>query len=394
MRQDNLIEDPRSVSIAVTKVSQPIGEFYIGVMSRQTLVDICEFDVRRLVERESYTDFLGIQREVNEKRVKDIVKYLGTMDATFPTAIILSVRAECAELTDSAKSRPDAEQPRYASLKLSNFHHERREKRILFKEIAIVIDGQHRIEALRRVQMNFDVNVAIFVGLDKATEAEIFSTVNLAQTKVNRSLVYDLFSYRDTRSPEKTCHETAVVLDRDTRSPFFKKIKRLGVATEGRFGETLSQATFVEGLIRHISQDPVTDRDAGRRLNILPSVSQSDFERFVLRPFYKDNQDEKIVSTIWNYFDAVRERWPTAWDDDGRKFILNRTTGYLGLMRFFKEAYLEITTSPKKLISKEDFSTLFRMSTLKDTDFTTEVFIPGSSGQAELAKRLREECLS
>jgi DGQHR domain-containing protein len=388
MREDNLKEDPRSIVIPVSRVAQPIGEFFIGVMPRQTLVDICEFDVRRLVERESFTDFLGIQREVNEKRVKDIVKYLGTMDATFPTAIILSVREECAELAAASQKTG------FMNLTLSNFLHEEREKRILFKEIAIVIDGQHRIEALRRVTMNFDVNVAIFVGLDKATEAEIFSTVNLAQTKVNRSLVYDLFSYRNTRSPEKTCHEAAVVLDRDTRSPFYGKIKRLGVATEGRFGETLSQATFVEGLIRHISRDPVADRDAGRRLRLLPSVTQDEFERCVLRPFYKDAQDEKIVSTIWNYFDAIKERWPDAWADDGKRYVLNRSTGYLGMMRFFRDAYLEITTSPKKLISQSEFYSIFKASTLKDKDFTTDVFMPGTSGQAELAKRLRTECLS
>ena len=84
---------------------------------------------------------------------------------------------------------------------------------------------------------SFEVNVAIFIGVDIADQAAIFSTVNLAQTKVNRSLVYDLFEYSKTRSPEKTCHDVAVLLDRVPESPFFEKIKRLGVATEGRFGE-------------------------------------------------------------------------------------------------------------------------------------------------------------
>jgi len=356
-------------------------------MPRQIAVDISEFDIRRLVDKERFTDFIGIQREVSEKRVRDIVKYLGTMDATFPTAIILSVREECAELHPSGVRNSGI-----MHLKLSNYPHRDASKRILFKQIATVIDGQHRLEALRRITHDFDVNVAIFVGLDKATEAEIFSTVNLAQTKVNKSLVFDLFAYRETRSPEKTSHETAVILDRDTRSPFYKRIKRLGVATEGRFGETLSQATFVEGLIRHISRDPVQDRETGRRGGAWLSVKQEEFERCVLRPFFVKDEDEKIVTVVWNYFDAIRKRWPTAWEDDGRKYILNRSTGYLGLMRFFRDAYLEISTQPK-LISVQSFLDLLRNSKLKDADFTKDVFIPGSSGQAELAARLRADCI-
>ena len=387
MASDNLREDFRSVTIPVTLVSQPIGDFYIGVVPRQIAVDISEFDIRRLVNKERFTDFMGIQREVSEKRVKDIVRYLNTTDATFPTAVILSVKNECVELQPNG-SKIEA----VSQMTLSNFPHEDISKRILFKQIATVIDGQHRLEALRRISKRFDVNVAIFVGLDKATEAEIFSTVNLAQTKVNRSLVYDLFAYREARSPEKTCHETAVVLDRDGRSPFRERIKRLGVATEGRFGETLSQATFVEGLIRHISRDPVQDREIGRRAGRWPSVSQEEFERCVLRPFFVANEDEKIVATVWNYFDAVRELWPLAWGDDGRKYVLNRTTGYLGLMRFFRDAYLHTTTKPR-LLTVQSFLDVLKNSKLRDADFTKDIFIPGSSGQAALAARLREECL-
>src|SRR5580704_17478113 len=159
MTGDSLREDLRSVTIPVTQVSQPIGDFFIGVMARQIAVDISEFDIRRLVERERFTDFLGIQREVSEKRVKDIVRYLGTTDATFPTAVILSVKEECAELHRSGLKNSTV-----MHLKLSNYPHTDLSKRILFKQIATVIDGQHRLEALRRITSPFDVNVAIFVG--------------------------------------------------------------------------------------------------------------------------------------------------------------------------------------------------------------------------------------
>ena len=68
-----------------------------------------------------------------------------------------------------------------------------------------MIDGQHRIAGLYKYEgeVGFDINVTIFVGTDIADQAQIFSTVNLEQTKVNRSLAYDLFALAHSRSPKK-----------------------------------------------------------------------------------------------------------------------------------------------------------------------------------------------
>jgi hypothetical protein len=111
-----------------------------------------------------------------------------------------------------------------------------------------------------------------------------------------------------------------------------------------------------------------------------------------LRPFFVKKQDELIASIVWNYFDAVKSTWPKAWEATGQGSILNKTTGYLALMRFFRDAFLEITGKPQ-LISAEDFLSLFRHSRLKDADFNKETFVPGSSGQAKLYNLLREDCL-
>jgi hypothetical protein len=39
--------------------------------------------------------------------------------------------------------------------------------------------------------------------------------------------VYDLTELAKTRSPHKTCHDVAVVLDNESSSPFYQRIKRL-----------------------------------------------------------------------------------------------------------------------------------------------------------------------
>lgn len=48
----------------------------------------------------------------------------------------------------------------------------------------------------------------------RKSHAYIFSMVNLAQTKVSKSLVYDLFEFSKSRSPRKRAHTIAVAIDR------------------------------------------------------------------------------------------------------------------------------------------------------------------------------------
>lgn len=111
--------------------------------------------------------------------------------------------------------------------------------------------------------------MAIFIGADISQQANIFSTVNLAQTKVNKSLAYDLADLAKYRSPQKTCHMISVMLDSREDSPFYQRIKRLGVKTQGRVQlEPLTQAVFVEALMKFISAEPMKDRDLLQRKKV------------------------------------------------------------------------------------------------------------------------------
>ena len=203
----------------------------------------------------------------------------------------------------------------------------------------------------------------------------IFSKVNLAQTKVNKSLVYDLFSLDRDRSPEKTCHEIVVNLNDIPESPFFESIKRLGSATDGVFGETLSQATVVKGLLPYITNDPLTDRDIGRRIGVWPDRGPKDFERRIFYPFFRSKDDFKILTVVINYFTAIKERWPHAWSGTGTGAMLPRTNGYNASMRFLRDAYLQITTKPT-VPSKDEFASIFARSEMTDADFSVEKFPP------------------
>ena len=222
----------------------------------------------------------------------------------------------------------------------------------------------------------FQINVAVFVGVDDATKADIFSTVNLAQTKVNKSLVYDLFSLQKSRSSEKTCHEIVVALDEMEESPFYQRIKRLGSATEGRFGETLSQATVVKGLLPYITDDALTDRDIGKRFGFWDPTSPDEARKRIFRPFFEKQQDEKILANVLNYFCAIRDKWPNAWKSTGTGNIINRTNGFNGFMRFLRPAYLNFTNEPA-VVSRKQFASLFGKIQLAEEEFNPETLYPG-----------------
>ena len=290
-------EDPRSISFSCLKVEQPLGEFYVGTIPFRDLCDVAFFDVRRVLQQERDVErYLGIQRPLNPRRVEDLRQYVTLVDATFPTSIIVAVDQKCAEYDTSD-----------LKMTLSNYLGGEDDDPIFFRNIARVIDGQHRIAALLEHEGPvFDLVVSIFVGIDISDQAQIFSTVNLEQTKVNKSLAYDLFALASTRSPQKTCHNVAVALDQDLDSPFFRRIKRLGVATEGRYGETITQATFVISLMPNVSRDPKRDRDTLLRGKSLGRPRQSDLRETPLRSLFIEDRDLDIAQIIYNYFAAIR----------------------------------------------------------------------------------------
>jgi len=380
--EEQLTEDPKSIKFPCIKVNQPIGTFYIASIDNKTLCNITNFDVRRILrEKRDVETYLGIQRPLVPRRVKEISSYVNTIDACFPTAVILAVPAVCVEHDKNKKE-----------MVLSNYLEPGEgEEKIYFGDIAKVLDGQHRIEGLRNFQNgSFDINVSIFIDIDIAEMAYVFSTVNLAQTKVNRSLAYDLFDLAKSKSPQKTCHNIAVAIDNNEKSPFYKRIKRLGVSTEGRFNESITQATFVQSLIVYICKDIIQqqqDRDTYLRGKKLPLENADELQRLIFRNMFIQDKELEIADVIWNFFDAVKEKWAKAWEDKGRGIMLNKTNGFKGFMRFLKPAYLYLT-SPGSVPQKGEFYEIFDRIDMKDKDFNIDNFKPGTSGESELYRTL------
>jgi len=371
-------EDIKSFQVDYIKVSQPIGDFYIASIPAKTLVEITDFDVRRvLMEDRDVERYLGIQRPLNPARVKEIAEYARTIDACFPTGVIIAIPGKCVDLDEDLRK-----------MTISNFIDLDEENNIvLYRKIARVLDGQHRLAGLRDYAGEFEINVSIFVDCDMADQANIFSTVNLAQTKVQKSLAYDLFELMKSRSPQKTCHNIAVTLDREKDSPFYKMIKRLGVATPGRTNETLTQSTFIEPILSLISESPMRDRDFYLRKKQPLKVERDKLKKHPFQHMFVDEKDYEITDILWNYFSAVRERWPLAWVSRDRGVMLNRINGYRALIRFLSQVYTSKFSSGN-IPSKDQFLEFFKKIPINDNDFNVDKFPPGTSGESALFKAL------
>ncbi|MGE4337021.1 MAG: DGQHR domain-containing protein [Pigmentiphaga sp.] len=366
----------RSIDLQAIRINQPIGEFFIAAISARDLVDISFTDVREM--RDSALDlYMGIQRRLSPARSKDLQTYVNQYDATFPTAIILAVDEKNALWNEEARTLTLVESDE-----------------IEFGKIARIIDGQHRVDGLTNYKGDaFEVNVSIFVGTDIATQANIFATVNLAQTKVNRSLVYDLLDYEKKRSPQKTAHHITVALDKIPDGPFYHRIKRLGTATAGRENETLTQAAVVEALLPYIATNPQEDRNSFLGNLFLARPSRKELERCPFRGLFLQEKDTDITRIILEFFNAVREKWPTSWDATERQGnVLPKTNGFKALMRFLRPAYLSVVGDDiGRVPHRGEFSQLLDQVRLMDDDFNIQTFPPGTSGEAKLFNLLMDD---
>jgi DGQHR domain-containing protein len=153
----------KQITFPCLKVKQPLGDFYVGVIPAKDVLAISYADVRR-IEARDIEKILGIQRELQPARVRELQQYVRNIDATFPTSVILALRGKSATYNSKKGEMSITRHPKVAS----------------------IIDGQHRIAGLEEFDGDFDLNVTIFVDMDIEDQAMTFATINLAQTKVCR----------------------------------------------------------------------------------------------------------------------------------------------------------------------------------------------------------------
>lgn len=334
--------------IKYLKIEQPIGTFYLTSMEAATLANIA------IIERRNENPD-AVQREQSNSRIKEIAKYCGEPDATFPTPIIIAVK-------EDANVRID-----------KDF--------IFFDENSIigdVIDGQHRLEGLKASNYlsRFQMPVVFMFNLYPAQKAYVFSIINSKQTRVNMSLIYDLFALSDKRSPYKTCHEIARALNIDEQSPFYNRLKMLGKKEENQYLASLSQGTFIKYLLELITKNP--DEDT-RKIKIGEKLENN--ESLVLRKYFIDNEDPVIFKIILNLFNGVKDSFKEEWDNPER-FIISKSIGFGAVIKAYPTIHKFGVENNK--LNRDFFTHVFtkfrRSLEIKKIDLTSAYF--GSNEQA------------
>jgi DGQHR domain-containing protein len=113
----------------------------------------------------------GFQRELDEKRAREIAAYIDSGLGTIPSAIILS-------------AQPDAE-----------LEYDSSRKSLSFKPIRkafLIIDGQHRVYGFMLAEKAFRVPVIIYTGLSRRDETRLFIDINSKQKGVRAELLLDI----------------------------------------------------------------------------------------------------------------------------------------------------------------------------------------------------------
>ena len=257
------IGNPSYPALLITQNEQ---RFYFTTIPVEDLFPYC------FVSRRKEDPTQGFQRTLNEDRSDDIAKYLAVGDGSIPTNVVLSAQKD-AEFT-------------YTSVT----------KSINFKRIAtafMVLDGQHRLWGYQKCKVRHRVPVAIYSGLSRAKEAQLFIDINTNQRGVSASLLLDI----------KQVAQTETGREQTLRGLF----DRLSAAADSPLMGRLSASQSQSGKISRVT----FNRSVGLALSsgILQDVSPDDQYKAILnylKALERELEDVRILVRS-AYFEAIFE---------------------------------------------------------------------------------------
>lgn len=315
------------VKVRALKVNQDLSVFYSVVLSAETLLKVCYSDVMKAKVDYNGGGYLleGTQRQIQDKRLKEISKYIDRDDAAFPNSIIIATNINESDGMFSS------------DLDISWRIEENDQGTWLViptdRKVASIIDGQHRLFGFvgaNKNKLKMELLCSVYLDLPKPYQAQLFATINSNQKKVDKSLTYELFGYNindepvERWSPDKLAVFLTRKLNIENESPFYRRIKLSpmhdkDIAETGIDSWVVSTSTIVEGIIRLISTNPKEDSNListpiGQSRSCL--LKRKDSSPF--RELYIDGQDILIYSAVNNFFSACEGMF---WNQSGDTYM-------------------------------------------------------------------------
>lgn len=224
----------------------------------------------------------GYQRHVNEKHLKKIVDYIKENSFYFPSCIVCSIPKD---MDDKMKLEKNGKK-------------------------YFVVDGQHRIEAFKRIQSeeqvlytrikDYTIPVTLLREVSKEIEISTFITINKTGRKVDTSLAYilrnkikQLYKENITAVADYYSVELALTVNETPENIWYNQIALEGSAKENNCFITLN--SFVIAYRRFAKKL--------MRIGIIDG-NGSDESR---------NYNYEIFNAVWG---AVQEKWPDLFVND------------------------------------------------------------------------------
>lgn len=322
------------MDIHCIRATQAGLDIYVGVMPASALID------RSTVDEWSPDNPTGYQRALAARRISEVVHYLEDADGVFPSSVLLSYRA------GDSRFEPDTANGITQSGMLT----------IPDDAILYVIDGQHRIAALRKAneesEGDFDdypVPFTLMLNPDVFDEARWFYLVNSKAKRVPIDLAEQLLAeaakhkgedwLRTSEAPETSSRGDAVVMQTRLVN-LVNKLEEICPVWKGHVilpGEKASTKEDVKAhtFITALNRGAASDRSFTRAL---------------------EQAQDDLAQVLSNYWEAIAQRWPLA-ISNGKEYSLRGTQGLYSLHSIFPDV-LEICREGRDYSTANLFSIL------------------------------------
>lgn len=396
----------------VLRVDQRIGTFFVAVLPAELLLQVAASDRMRATMNPDGNGYRleGTQRIVQDKRLNEIADYIGRNDAAFPNSIILASNHEPNtgfdqdEWEDLQTNDGEIETGDSKEWTVEPTDNGSYRLRIPTGEkLAAVIDGQHRLFAFAKADIDFirEMNLlcSIFLDLPKSLQAQLFATINSTQKRVDRSLTFELFGYNvadegeEFWTPDKLAVFFTRKLSTNDDSPLQGKIlvapKRDSALQKlaSQADWQVSTAVIVDGILRLFSSNP--KRDSNRmnknKKRTRKSLVKGPRDRSPLRDAYIKGNDALLYKTVLNYVKACDDVF---WGNISTGSFIVRTVGVQAvfdiLRKLAPQAYEDRDISVGYFVDKIDAA--------RRIDFSDEKFKNASgSGRTFIRKTIERQ---
>lgn len=376
-----------TIDIIGIKVSQPLADFYVTKISARDLIEVSFVEPLQYVDENGRLK--GNQRLNNTERLKQIGKFINSVEMTFPASIIVA-----ANYSEEGRVIDDVGETRWEITPINEDDDSIVKISIpKDKKLAAIIDGQHRLLGFNYAddsKKDIELVCSIFFDLPNSYQAYLFATINGNQKRVDRSLALEQFGFNVEDEPESswTPEKLAVYLTRKLNfskdSPLFGRVKLAPVYLGDTFKNIkwyVSTSTIVDAFLSLMSSNPKRDRVEMAEKHIFKGRSRSQLsdikDNTPLRRYYLKNQDDVIYEIVKSFFISVND---ILWTHQPAKSHLFKTVGILALIDLLKKIVL---TEP----SVDGINFNKYIERVKDIDWCDNYFSLAGTGRTR-AKRV------